>query len=266
MGRKTEEKEKFSLMEFLYKDTDTLESLYSQVFGGDLESITKTSGLEEAVTMEGDLNIGVAKTKANSTDKTIEGMDKKIVPKDSKIIQLFSELDLKLYDKSLNNLPNGKLVKLETNISFKNLNSLKNILPLMSELNVIPFDELGLGEMNEVSKKLFLDFISNSLPGGLDFELKTSRFETVTCSIKNNYLSKDIDEISKNYTSKYLGKWTVIGIFDSIKPIKYKSPDKDPDIIESIENVESTLSRSLYPKDNNFFILKPIVIYRILSY
>lgn len=266
MGRKTEEKEKLSLMEFLYKDTNTLESLYSQVFGGDLESITKTAGLEEAVSMEGDLNIGVAKTIAKSNDKTTEGMDKKIIPKDSKIIELFSELNLKLYDKALNNLPNGKLVKLETDISFKNLNSLKNILPLMSELGFIPFDELGLGEMNEVSKTLFLDFISNSLPGGLDFELKTRRFETVTCSIKDNYLSKDISEISKNYTSKYLGKWTVIGIFDNIKPIKYESPDKELDLIESIEDLENTLSNTFYPKDNNYFILKPILIYRILSY
>lgn len=266
MGRKTEEKEKFSLMEFLYKDTDTLESLYSQVFGGDLESITKTSGLEEAATMEGGLNIGVAKTGANSTDKVIEGMDKKIVPKDSKIIELFSELNLKPYDKSLNNLNNGKLVKLEANISFKNLNSLKNILPLMSELGFIPFNELGLGEMNEVSKKLFLDFISNSLPGGLDFELKTSRFETVTCSIKDNYLSKNINEISKNYTSKYLGRWTVIGIFDNIKPITYENSDKEQDLIESLEDLENTLSSALYPKSNNYFVLKPVVIYRILSY
>lgn len=266
MGRKTEEKEEFSLMEFLYKDTDILDSLYSQVFGGDLESITKTSGLEEAATLEGGLNIGVAKTGANSTDKVIEGMDKKIVPKDSKVIELFSELDLKLYNKSLNNLPNGKLVKLEASISFKNLNSLKNILPLISELNFIPFGELGLGEMNETSKKLFIDFISNSLPGGLDFELKTSRFETVTCSIKDSHLSKNINEISKNYTSKYLGKWIVIGIFDNIKPITYQSPNTEQNITESIEDLENSLSSTFYPKDNNYFILKPIVIYRILSY
>lgn len=266
MGRKTEEKEKFSLMEFLYKDTETLESLYSQVFGGDLESITKTSGLEEAVTMEGDLSIGVAKAIAKSNDKTSEGMDKKIIPKDSKIIELFSELNLKLYDKSLNKLPNGKLVKLEADISFKNLNSLKNILPLMSELNFIPFNEFGLGEMNEKSKGLFIDFISNSLSKGLDFELKTNRFETVACSIKDNYLSKDINEICKNYTSKYLGKWTIIGIFDNIRPIKYERPSTEMDIIESISDLENTLSDTLYPKNNNYFIIKPIVIYRVLSY
>lgn len=266
MGRKTEEKEKVSLMEFLYKDIDILDSLYSQVFGGDLESVTKNSILEEATTMEGGLSFGVAKTGGNSIDRIIEGMDKKIVPKDSKIIELFSELDLKSYNKSLNNLSNGKIVKLDANISFKNLNSLKNILPLMSELGFVPFNELGLGEMTEASKTLFLDFMSNSLPSGLDFELKTERFETVTCSIKDNYLFKDINEISKNYTSKYLGKWTVIGIFDNIKPIAYKGPKEEENIIKSIEVLEDALSSSFYPKDNNYFILKPIVIYRILSY
>lgn len=266
MGRKTEEKEKLSLMEFLYKDTDTLESLYSQIFGGDLESITKTSGLEEAATMEGNLNVGIAKTAANSTDKIIEGMDKKIVPKDSKIIELFSELDLKLYDRSLNNLSNGKLVKLDAKISFKNLNSLKNVLPLMSELGFIPYDKFGLGDMNKVSKELFIDFISNSLPNGLDFELKTSKFETVTCSIKDQYLSKDINEITKNYTSKYLGNWTVIGIFDNVKPIKYTGHNNEQSPIDSIEDLEKTLYNSLYPRDNTYFVLKPIVIYRVLSY
>lgn len=265
MGRKAEE-EKLSLMEFLYKDSEILESLYSQVFGGDLESITKTSGSEEATTLDGNFNVGVAKTGANSTDKIIEGIDKKIIPKDSKIIDLFSELNLKTYDKSLNNLPSGKLVKLETSISFKNLNSLKNILPLMSKLGYIPFEDMGLGEINESSERLFLDFISNSLPGGLDFELKTSRFESVTCSIKECYLSKDIDEISKNYTSKYIGKWTVIGIFDNIKPILYKRPDSEQNLLESIEDLENTLSDALYTKDNRYFILKPIVIYRVLSY
>ena len=105
------------------------------------------------------------------------------------------------------------------------------------------------------------------MPQGLDFEIVTCLFEKIVCCIDNKYLIKDINYISKNYTNKYMGKWTVIGIFDNVSfnsnAYKYTSGEE---FKKGIDDVENSLLSLLYPCDSNKFVLKPIIIYRTLNY
>lgn len=263
MGKKTTE-EKLSLMEFLYKDDNLINSLYSQVFGGDLETVSKMAGTTEDSTLDTGITFGIAKTKGVSKDSIIEQLTKNINPKDAKIIDLFEELNIKNYEKSLHRVSNGKIIKLDVDISFRNLDTFKDILPLFKELGYIPniFSENDTDEV----KSLFIDFISMNTPKGLEFELTTNLHEKLNCSIDENFLMNDNNSLLKSYKSKYLGKWTVIGIFDNILAKTDQSSSSDINLTKSIDEVEKSLFEIFYTQESNKFVLKPIIIYRTLKY
>ncbi len=263
MGKKTTE-EKLPLMEFLYKDEDLINSLHSQIFGGDLQGISKLASTTEEHSIDGTLSAGFAKSKGVSKDVAIEQLTQNIAPKDAKVIDLFSELNLKDYKKTLNNIQNGKIIKLEGDLSFRNLNTFKTVLPLLNELNVIP--SIFSNEDTPEVKSKFVDFISKSFPDGVEFELITSLHEKINCSIREEFLANDTNSILKNYTSKYLGKWVVIGIFDNILPKIDSCTSNDNEFIQSIDDVENSIYDIIYPKNSNKFVLRPIIIYRVLSY
>lgn len=265
MGKKTT-KEKLSLMEFLYKDTELISSLYSQVFGGDLLSVSQFAATTEESTLDGGLNIGIAKTKGATKDIVSEQLTKNISSKDEKIIELFSELDIKDCTKSLNNYSNGRIIKLEAGLYFRNLDTFKNIMPLVNQLGFIPTDIFSENDDPEITNQL-VNIFMNALPHGLEFELITKQFEKVTCGINEKYLLNDINHISKNYTSKYIGKWTIIGIFDNIiSNANNYAHTKDNDFKKGIDDIEESILSSLYSEDNNKFLIKPIIIYRTLTY
>lgn len=264
MGKKTTE-EKLSLMEFLYKDTELISSLYSQLFGGDLESVSRLAATSEECNIDAGVNLYVAKANSLTKDIATEELVKNIISKDDKVIELFSELNLKECTKALNNYKSGKIIKLEGNLYFRNLDTLKNVLPLLNKLGYIPsiFTEDDTPEI----KDLFVDFISKSLPHGLEFEVVTNSSEKAICCVNENYLINDINHISKNYTNKYIGKWTIIGILDNISPItnnyKYNSSEE---FRKGLDEVEESVLSIIYPKESSKYVIKPIIIYRNLNY
>jgi hypothetical protein len=252
-------------MEFLYKDTEVINSIYSQVFGGDLQGVSQLASTSEECNLDGGINVGFAKTSALTKDIVTEQLVKNIISKDEKIIDLFSELNIKEYTKSLNNCKSGRIVKLDADISFRNLDTFKNMLPLLKELGYIP-DIFNDNDSDKV-KDLFVDFISKSFPKGLEFELITiCSHEKVNCSINENFLINDNNALIKSYTSKYLGKWTIIGIFDNILPKINECTSTNYNFKSSIDQVEQSIFEIINPNDSNKFVLKPIIIYRTLNY
>lgn len=263
MGKKTTE-EKLPLMEFLYRDSELIGSLYSQVFGGDLQGVSQLAGTSEESHVDGGVNLGFANSKLLTKDVINEQIVKNIISKDEKIIDLFSELDIKECKKPLNNYSNGKILKIEGDIYFRNLDTFKNILPLINNLGFIPKNIFSDRDSDETIEML-VDFISNSLPGGLEFELVTSRFEKLNCFIDEKFLINNINNIAKSYTSKYLGKWIVIGIFDNVKPNINHCSSTSGSIRKGIDETEEALFSIVYD-DETSFVLKPIIIYRLLNY
>ncbi|CEK33254.1 hypothetical protein UMC2_05041 [[Clostridium] sordellii] len=59
MGKKAIAEEKLSLIEFLYKDSDFISSLYSQCFGGDLTGVQQIEGISEELAVDANMNIKV---------------------------------------------------------------------------------------------------------------------------------------------------------------------------------------------------------------
>lgn len=264
MGKKTNE-EKLSLMEFLYKDTELISSIYSQVFGGDLQGVSQVSATAEECNIDTGVNIGVAKGSSLTKDTVTEQLIKNIVSKDEKIIELFSELNIKECSKSLNNYKNGKIIKLSGNLYFRNLDIIKSILPLMNKLGLVP-NVFTDNDSNEVKESL-IDIVSSILPDGLEFEITTDRHEKVICSINEKKLVNNINYISKNYKSKFIGNWTIIGILDNITPLNNNyTYNKNEDFRKAIDQLENSMLEFLYPNDSNHYVIKPIIIYRTLNY
>jgi hypothetical protein len=263
MGTQTNE-EKLSLIEFLYKDNEFISSLYSQLFGGDLQGISQIAATAEECNVDAGVNIGIANSKALTKDIVTEQLIKNIISKDEKIIELFSELDIKEYTKSLNNCKSGKIIKLSGNLHFRNLNIIKNILPLVNKLGFIP--NIFTDNDSDEIKESLVNTVSSALPDGLEFEIITDMHEKVICSINEENLVSNINYISKNYKSKFIGKWTIVGILDNtISSIDY-THQKDNDLREFIDQIESCAFEMIYPKNSSQFVIKPIVIYRTLNY
>lgn len=263
MGKKTTE-EKLPLMEFLYRDSELIGSLYSQVFGGDLQAVSQLAGTTEECNVDGGVNIGIANSKLLTKDIINEQIIKNIISKDEKIIELFSELNIKECKKALNNYSNGRILKIDGDVYFRNLDTLKNIFPLLQEIGALP-KNIFTEEDSEKTREILVDFVSKTLPGGLEFELVTNKFEKLNCFINEKFLINDVNNISKSYTSKYLGKWTVIGIFDNIKPNENQCSSKENSVRRGIDETEEALYSMIY-NDETSFVLKPIIIYRILNY
>lgn len=267
MGKETKS-EKQSLSEFLYRDSEMLSSLYSQVFGGDLTGVSTHDTSTDETAVDGGINAVVANGKMSYKGIASEQLVKNILAKDEKIIELFDELDIKEYKNSLNNYSNGRIIKMNGDLYFRNLDTFKKTIPFMDKFGLMPKDLFGEdSEYGQEHVDSFIDLMVKILPYGLEFEVITNKYENVICSIEDKYLTSDFNHISKNYTSKYLGNWNIIGIFDNIKPkkdtFKYSSENE---IKKGIDEIEDAMLSFLYPKDSNNFVIKPIIIYRILSY
>lgn len=267
MGKETKS-EKQSLSEFLYRDSEILSSLYSQVFGGDLTGVSTHDISTDETAVDGGINAVVANGKMSYKGTASEQLVKNILAKDEKIIELFNELDIKEYKNSLNNYSNGRIMKINGDLFFRNLDTLKQVIPFVDKLGFMPDNLFGEGIENEqVHVDSIIELMTKILPYGLEFEIITDKFENVICSIDDKYLTSDFNHISKNYTSKYLGNWNIIGIFDNIKPKKDKFKYScENEIKKGIDDVEDAMLNFLYPKDSNNFVIKPIIIYRTLSY
>lgn len=265
MGKKTKTEEKLSLIEYLYKDTDFISSLYSQFFGGDLAGVQQISATSEESAVDGSLSIKVAKTSTAIKESFNEQLQKTIISKDDKIVDLFDALNIKDYIKSLNNCKNGRIIKIDGDIYFRNLDTFKSIIPLMPVLNLLP-DDLIDDDIDEEGIQGFLNFFKGAIPSGLEFELLTKQQERVLCNINENFLVNSSNNIAKNYSGKYLGNWTIIGIFDNTTQKKITTTNNSDLARNSIDEFEETMLSSFFGEIETRFIIKPIIIYRQLSY
>ncbi|MDU6199643.1 MAG: hypothetical protein E6611_12995 [Intestinibacter bartlettii] len=264
MGRKATE-EKFSLMQILYKDTNLINSLYSQMFGGDLESVTKTKKKSEESKAEVSGSVKLVGGNASHTDNIEDELSSTIIPKDDKIIDIFNQLNIKSPTKILSNYKSGRILKIEGNLFFRNLNTLKSTISIMLKTGELDNFFDGLTPNNGECNQELNDLIFNMISYGLEFEIETEHNEYVQCCIKEEFLTDTINDLSKNYYNKFLGKWTIIGIFDNVTS-KTNSNNKLDELRGAIDLMENTLMNMFFPKKENSYIIKPIIIYRTLTH
>lgn len=264
MGKKATNEEKFSLMEFLYKDEILISSLYSQVFGGDLDEVSQNSSSINKTLRGKNGSIKVATLNKSSEKSSSDELSKKIKPRDAKILDLVSELNIKEYDKSLTRCKNGRLIRLEGDLFFRNFDRLKNMFPLLPKMDIFNNIKLPISN-NDEDFQLILNYISDFMPVGIELEILTKQHEQMICNINKDFLMISLDNISKIYNGNYLGNWTIIGVFDNNDSKKMPALNTGA-IRKSIDDVENIAVKSFFNDEKTSFVLKPILIYRTISY
>ncbi len=80
------------LFDFLYRDNDRIASYYAQLFSGNLMGIRKDKSAAQKGTIDGELNVKVAKGGASMVNEISEGLAETIDPHDMRTIDVLSTL------------------------------------------------------------------------------------------------------------------------------------------------------------------------------
>ena len=263
MGKETNvNREKTTLIDFLYKDTHLISSFYSQLFGGDLTALQKSEMSIDETNSNLDGNAAFIKTGVSSKRSNNQGLTQNINPYDYKVIELLEELNLKKI--SLSEADNSSIIAVEGQITYRNYDILSKIVPMISKMDLVPdfnrpLNPNAQGKAKKTTLGMVINNLISMLPYGLEFELQTSNNKSATCIIKQDSLTISPDDLFRSYGNNIPGIWTVIGIIDSSE--NRTSTSKN--------NFKSGLDESTKAFANMFFnnddiIIRPIAIYRIL--
>jgi len=109
MGESKQEEIKYALVDFLYKDFDIINSLFAQVFKGNISSIEMAQTTNKAIKTFGSFNAMLANGEVGK-EQTIENKTSKNIDlHDLKIINLFNSLELHVTD-SLSDCKDNQIV------------------------------------------------------------------------------------------------------------------------------------------------------------
>lgn len=140
---------------------------------------------------------------------------------------------------------------------------------------MLPLDMFGVYSNNiknatnknkKEANKIVLNYLAKIMPSGLEFQINLEDKKPIICDIKEEHLNVNINNMSKNYKSKAFGKWTTIGILNSVPKQQIKSSGPINNLNKSIDQVEDIVLNFLNSEFENKFVIKPIIIYRTLTY
>jgi hypothetical protein len=246
MGKNTEEKNETSyLIDFLYRDNEIINSLYAQVFSGNIVSLQKvqTTNDETATTMGTDTKLFQASQQNKSS--SINSINENIEPHDAKIIELFDNLSIPLYTASLDECTDGQLIMVKSQIKIRNMEIIQKALPLLKTLDLdgqfnssIPI--MPNNSKNKKQKVNFHDIVKQSLsllPSGLEMELETVHNEKILAFIKEEYLSYRSYDILRIWGTNIPGQWSIVGIINKNIKNNNDSINYNPGNIRDIVDV-----------------------------
>ncbi|SHH54005.1 hypothetical protein SAMN02745135_01124 [Caloranaerobacter azorensis DSM 13643] len=276
MGDQIKREDKISLIDFLYRDVNLINSLYAQAFRGNLLLIQKNqqSSLESNSSFGTDIKLAQLKSEGKEIDT--DSISKNIDPHDAKIIDLFNELSIPVHDTSLEYCKDGQLVLIKGNLKIRNLDTIKNSLPVIEALGI--FDELNFSlDLDNLPKKKnkkngknkFSNFIKRILelmPSGIELEVNTKYGEKIVGPIKEKFLSQSSNDILRVFGTNIPGEWSVIGIINKLPGY---STDYTDDMNNNLRDIADIISQALSQSLNNDphqFAITPIIVYRELIY
>lgn len=258
-----ENSEEITLIDFLYKDTNLINSFYSQIFGGDLTALTKSeiSADENSNDLTGSIKLvkGSKLTKHSNTENTT----KNINPYDSKVVELLHQFNLDILP--LKDAHGGSIIAIKGQLIYRNYDIIDKMLPFISKSKLVPeFDKpidpnaRGKNKNNTVGKTIqaFIDMI----PYGLEFAVETNTNETATCIINKEHLTISPDDLFRAYGNSLPGSWTIIGLLDITEN---RVDDSNQEFKGFIDIANSAFASTVL--ENNANVIRPIAIYRKLS-
>lgn len=277
MGKNENGKSKIpTLIDILYRDTSIINSLYAQLFSGNITQVHSemSATVETNHSVEGSLPF--VKFVGGDHDITLEKTTSQIDPHDAKIIELFNTIGISVNTKPLYDCANGEVVLLTGSILLRNIDILKSCLPLLSSLGILNNTEesfkqtLGDTGLKTISKALdtrnfakTLEKIFDLLNFPLHIEIQTINDEVAMCPLNEQYLCISSKDLLSIYGPLIPGEWSVIGILLRVEPAKsYKitNPKNMRQVADFIQNELRKFANEGAPE----FIIKPIVIYQKL--
>lgn len=266
MGYHQENQEK--LIDFLYKDQESIDSLYAQLFQGKIESIVKQeSSLDKETSFIGsDVKFVAANTGSESS--TNESMSFNISPHDHRIIQLLENLDLDLFKSSLNGVNDNKLICVKGDILIRNTALMHEILGLSDLFSGIPGFERFNQPFTSTKKGkpvTFIDAIkrmTSLIPKGIEMDIYLSQECIIYASLIESYISPSFKVLLDSYANTLPKDCYIIGVINKRRTssITSKSQLKAP-----LDEVSKALLKLINSDDSYHYTLKPLIIYRYLD-
>jgi len=265
MGIQAYPKSRTTLIDLFYQDTARLTSFYSQIFQGNLLSITKEE--QASTTTENALEAGVQIVKGakSSGATTSRRISQEFEPHDQRILLLLEELGLNVESGALRNVPDNTLALIEGQMFVRNYTAIKEALPSMLESNLLDstlpaslFQKPG--KPTKKQERLAWRSILSILPAGIEFEIKTARGETAIGSLKPDCLSDDPSDLLRLWGTCLPGTWRVLGIKNCIVQSKITARDEMRQMVDAFADA----MRAMYASPTNLAI-SPILIYRIVG-
>lgn len=265
MGENPQKEIEYALVDFLYKDYSIINSLFAQVFKGNISSIEMAQTTHESMNSLGGFKAMFVNGELEKEQSIENKTSKNIDLHDYKIINLFSSLNLNIVD-SLSNCNDNQIVLVKGSLSIRDLSIVKNIFPKIDSLGLIPEFNQPWGQRTK-KIKTFGDFVKNLLelvPDGIELEVKTNSNEKAIGIVKQEYLSFKSDDLIRIYDNNIPGEWSIIGIFNKLikKDINTISNSNYRDIVDTL----TIACNSLINTDQIDYSITPIVIYRHLYY
>ncbi|NLU53433.1 MAG: hypothetical protein GXX10_11305 [Clostridiaceae bacterium] len=267
-----------ALIDFLYRDTSIIDSLYAQLFSGNIKQVQSemSSTVETEHSIEGSLPF--MKAVKGDHDISLEKTTSQIDPHDAKIIELFDTIGISVNEKPLHDCVNGEIVLITGDILLRNINTIKSCLPLLSSLGMLTSAEksfnqsLGTAGVKTISTVLNTRNFANTLEKMFDMlnfplhiEIQTNTYENAMCPLNEQYLSISSKDLLSIYGPSLPGQWSVIGILSHVeqaKPYTITNPNNLRQIADFIQNELRKFANDGAPK----YIIKPIVIYQKLIF
>jgi hypothetical protein len=256
--------EEITLIDFLYKDTNLINSFYSQIFGGDLTAVSRSEISADEISNNMGGSIKLVSGSASSKHSDSQNITKNINPYDYKVLELLEQFNLSIH--SLSEAHSGSIIATSGTLIYRNYNIIDQIFPFIEKNKLIPEFNTPINpkargkNRNNTLGKVIQDIIK-MIPYGLEFSVETTTNETATCIINKEHLTISPDDLFRSYGNVIPSVWTIIGILDITK---LNTTDNTQQDFKNIIDGTNSAFASMVLKDNTN-VIRPIAIYRKLS-
>lgn len=264
MGNEKIEHGQNYVIDFLYKDMSLINSFYSQYFNGVFNSITKKEISSDGTNKEAKAGLsGLFSGKVSSNESINRAIESNINPLDALIIELVGALELNTFEGNLDKIEENGIYKLEGQIMFRDYSIIKDLVPMISQSNLVPefnqpMNPNSKGKERKFTNGMMIQKMLSALPFGLEFEVITEKKEHITAIIKDEFLTIKPSDLIRMYGLTFPNEWTIIGILDRASSIQFESQSQIKSCIDSVTQV----CYDLLNEESYGYTIRPIVIYR----
>lgn len=267
-NQKKKEESGCDLIEFLYKDKNYIDSFYSQIFQGDIQKVTKNSTEKQMLTnkLEGGIPT-VVKGALQSNEENSEGISQEINPHDSKILKLFSEIEVKMCENIGQSKTNG-LNKFHGILNIVDYDIMKERFANLSTSGLLA---IGLNQPNIKNDALdkieqlgmpienLMNAMLKMYQSGCDMVLTLRNKEKLLVPLEREFLTMNSYDIHRVFGERLPGEWIVVGVLNCVN--KLNQGNALSAMLQQLEGVIKTA----FEEGTYEYVLKPIAIYRRLK-